>query len=687
MKDKIILMLADGEKLSPAKIRDNLYISNSKNDRFKYDELTKCLKELELDGIIYYDTYENRYFTFPSSFLLLDVDVNKKGHMFASVNNKTYDFLSESLPKILPFDRVVAKMHGHQIKVIKVLKRTNPYVICKVMPEYKIRMVGNNNISLDIAKKSIKNLKVGTRILVKLSEISFRDAITCEFISEVCKSEELALAYNNGFRVYYTQEELEQINSLPKKVNLKKCDKYVDHRDEVVFTIDDVESYDLDDAISIKTLEDGTISLSVFIADVAHYIKPGSPLWNRAENLTTSTYFETGAIFHMIHPKISCGICSLNPGVDRLAKGYIFKISPDGEILDFKIENSIIRSNKKMTYKKVDNILNGLMPPKSYIPYINDLFKLQQITKKIAKNAFCDTTISYKVNEDNILEETNVEKSNHPSSDIIATCAVLVGKTLAEHLYNLGSLMVYRNHKNTYYEEFRKLLDGIGYKIKAIEKTDDEYVIKKVIDTLKSKEEFMVFSSLLLSNASKAYYDINNIGHYALDTKAYSHATSPIRRFSDLLIGTILDNQAEIFSGDFDLEKYKNYLKDMAHRCTIMEKCAEKFTYEYYELQGIKEIISNYDKFTTGRITNLNNDHITIKLENDIEGTIYLQDFADGLYKYNKSSKFLYHPDDKDILMPGMAISIYLKDYDLEFRKLYFYGNTLNRNITLQKKK
>ena len=196
----------------------------------------------------------------------------------------------------------------------------------------------------------------------------------------------------------------------------------------------------------------------------------------------------------------------------------------------------------------------------------------------------------------------------------------------------------------------------------------------------------MIFSSLLLSNASKAYYDINNIGHYALDTKAYSHATSPIRRFSDLLIQTILDNQCELFSGDFDLEKYKNYLKDMAHRCTIMEKCAEKFTYEYYELQGIKEIISNYDEFTIGRITNLNNDYITIKLENDIEGIIYLADFADGLYKYNKSSKYLYHPDDKDILMPGMVISIYLKDYDLEFRKLYFYGNPLNREITLKKR-
>ena len=118
-----------------------------------------------------------------------------------------------------------------------------------------------------------------------------------------------------------------------------------------------------------------------------------------------------------------------------------------------------------------------------------------------------------------------------------------------------------------------------------------------------------------------------------------------------------------------------------------MEKCAEKFTYEYYELQGIKEIISNYDEFTIGRITNLNNDYITIKLENDIEGIIYLADFADGLYKYNKSSKYLYHPGDLDILMPGMAISINIKDYDLEFRKLYFYGNPLNREITLQKKK
>ena len=149
--------------------------------------------------------------------------------------------------------------------------------------------------------------------------------------------------------------------------------------------------------------------------------------------------------------------------------------------------------------------------------------------------------------------------------------------------------MVYRNHKNNYYEEFRKLLDGIGYKIKALDKAEDEYVIAKIIDTLKSKEEFLILSSLIINSSSKAYYDINNIGHYALDTIAYSHATSPIRRFSDLLIGTILDNQDVIFNGDFDLEKYKKYLKDMADRCTIMEKCAEKFTYEYYELQELKK--------------------------------------------------------------------------------------------------
>ena len=386
MKDKIIAMLRDNEKLSPAKIRDNLYISNSNRDRCKYDEFIKCLKELELDGIIYYDTYENRYFTFPSSFLLLDVDVNKKGHMFASIDNKAYDFLPESLPKILPFDRIVGKIQGNHIKVLKVLRRTNPYVICQVLPNYKIRMVGNNNISLDIAKKSIKNIKVGTRILVKLNEISIHNAITCNFICEVCKSEELALAYNNGFCINYSKEELEQMSSLPKEVDISKLDNYVDHRSDITFTIDDADSYDLDDAISINLLEDGNISLSVFIADVAHYIKPGSPLWMRAENLTTSTYYETGAIFHMLHPSISCGICSLNPGALRLAKGFIFKISPDGEILDFKIENSIIKSNKKMTYKEVDNILNGLKPMDDYIPFINELFKLEQVTKKIAKN-------------------------------------------------------------------------------------------------------------------------------------------------------------------------------------------------------------------------------------------------------------------------------------------------------------
>lgn len=687
MKDRILNLFLNDEKLTPAKIRDLLKISNSKMDAPKYSELNIALKELELDGKIYYDTYENKYMLFPSSFLLLEVDVNKKGHMFANINNKSYDFYPDSISKILPFDKVVAKMQGHQIKVIKVLKRENPYVVCEVIPGNKIRMVGNNNISLNIARKYIKNLKVGSRILVKLNDVSIHGAITCEFVKDFSNAEELALAYNNGFYINYSKEELEQISSMPKRVDEDDLGNYVDHKNDVVFTIDDEDSHDLDDAVGIKKCDDGNYILSIFIADVAHYIKPGTPLWIRAERLTTSTYYETGAIFHMLHPDVSCGICSINPGVDRLTKGFIFKISPSGEIIDFKIENSLIRSRKKMSYKKVDNILSGRSAPESYLPYLDDLFNLQSVTSKLSGILASDTTISYKVNEDNILEETNIENNNCLSSKIIAICAVLVGKSLAEYLYNIGSIMVYRNHKNTYYEEFRKLLNGINYKIRAIEKTDDEYVINKIIDTLKSKEEFMIFSSLILNSASKAYYDTENIGHYALKTNSYTHATSPIRRFTDLLIQTILDNQEEIFSENFDLEKYKMYLKNMAHRCTIMEKCAEKFTYEYCELKNIEKVVECKDQYNVGSITNLCSEFISIRLENGVDAIVYLRDFADGLYRYNKSSKYIFHPDTKDILMPGMFINISFKDYDLEFRKLYFYGDLLNKNMLLQRRK
>ena len=680
MIERIIYLIDTYKEISPTELRNKLAIPKE-----EYYKLNEILKKLELDGKIYYDIYQNVYSNLPSNFLLLEVDVNKKGQLFANIDNTSYEFIPESLPKILPYDKVIAKFVGNHLKVIKVLKRENPYIVCKILLDNKIKMVGNKNLALSIPKKNIKNLKVGSRILVKLSTTTFHDAILCDFISPFSDNEELALAYNNGFATNYTKDELDQINSLPKKINSHNLDGFIDHRDEAVFTIDDEDTLDLDDAICIQKLSDGSYLLKVYIANVEHFIGFNTPLWHRAQRLTTSTYSEDAPIFHMLHPDISCGICSLLPNVDRLAKGFIFKISPEGKIIDFKIEDSLIKSKKKMTYKKVDNILNGMEAPKSYYPFIEDLINLEHVTNLIISNLNQDTTISYEVNEENLIEKAEIESKHQPSKMIIMICAVLVGKSVAEYLYNAGLLMIYRNHKNSYYEEFKNLLKKYDKKIKALEKNQDEYVINKIIDSIKNKEEFLTFSSLIINSATKAYYDTNNSGHYALSVKAYSHTTSPIRRFSDLLIQFILNHIDKIYNNNFDLESWKTYLKEMAHRCTIMERMAEKFTGEYVNLQKIKSIISSPNNLIA-RITNLNNEFITIKLEDNTEGFINLKDFEDGLYLYNKGGKYLYHQENKNIIMPGTTLNINLKEYDLEFRTLHFYGNSLTKDVYYKEK-
>lgn len=681
MIERIINIINTFKEISPYNLYKELNISKK-----EYSRLNEILKQLELDGIIYYDIYRNVYSNLPSNFLLLEVDVNKKGQLFASIEGTNYEFLPESLTKILPFDRIIAKLVGNHLKVIKVLKRENPYIICKILANNKIQMVGNKNLALHVPKKYIKNFKVGSRILVKLTTTIFHDEIECENVSVFPDDEELALAYNNGFTINYSKDELDQISSLPKRINPHTLEKFTDYRSETVFTIDDEDTFDLDDAISIQKLSDGSYILKVYIANVEHFIGFNTPLWQRAQRLTTSTYTENGPIFHMLHPDISCGICSLMPKVDRLAKGFIFKISPDGKILDFKIEDSLIRSKKKMTYKEVDNILNGMSAPKSYYSFIEDLINLEHVTNLIISGLSQDTTISYEVNEENLIKKTEIENKHQPSKMIIMICAVLVGKSVAEYLYNAGLLMVYRNHENSYYEEFKRLLKKYNKKVKAFDKTQDEYVINKIIDSIKNKEEFLVFTSLIINSASKAYYDIKNVGHYALNTEAYSHTTSPIRRFSDLLIQFILNHLEEIYSGNFNLEEFKKYLKEMTHRCTIMEKMAEKFTNEYVNLQKIRAIITAPNNLIA-RITNLNDEFITIKLEDNTEGFIKLEDFEDGLYRYNKGSKYLYHIETKNIIMPGTTLLVNLKDYNLEYRRINFYGNVLSKDNLLKRKK
>ncbi len=266
----------------------------------------------------------------------------------------------------------------------------------------------------------------------------------------------------------------------------------------------------------------------------------------RACHNTTSVYL-IDSVNHMLNPQISNGICSLNPNVERLTKTYQIEINPKGEIVDFTFFDSVIKSKKKkMTYEDCNEIFENNVVPDGYEPFVNDLLLMQELAQIIENRRkengaldFGNSEIEFILDDDGTIFDVT-HRHQGPAEKLIENFMVVTNEALAEYMYNLGIEFVYRNHEIPYDDKVKevvKLITSMGYRVDAIENSDDPHVMQAVINSLNSKEEFFILSSLLLRSMQKAYFSTENKGHYGLALNAYSQTTSPIRRrLMDLII-------------------------------------------------------------------------------------------------------------------------------------------------------
>ena len=661
--------------------------------------LQDTLKFLEEQGKVYFNKDENKYQPFPKRYKVTTIETSKKGFFYIRTKDNLYPLNNEEVEGILPFDKVILEKTKDGFSIIKVLKRNNPNIICEIT-EKGIRVVGNNNIKVRCNDKEFKDLKlpIGTRILTKIGTKETNKVYDVSFIEVTGHKNDLtseleAIACNNGFITRYTKEELEQINSIPKEVSEKDKIGRIDLTDETIFTIDGVNTKDMDDAVGITKTKDNKYILTIAIAHVSHYIPYNSPLWKRASKNTTSLYL-ANYVLHMLHPIISNGICSLNPNVERLAKTYRMVINESGDVEDLEIFDSVIKSKKKMTYEDVNQIFYENIVPNGYEPFLKDLSLLQELShiienKRIKSGSleFDSKEIEFLETEDSINLSTRIQKE---AEKIIENCMIITNEAIADYTLNLCLISIYRNHEIPMGEKLKvtlKLIKSIGYKIECLKDTTDPHVLQKIINSLSTKEEFFILSSLLLRSMPKAYYSTNNVGHYGLASNAYSQVTSPIRRFMDLIIEYILDHVEDMLDPSFDIENFKIELEEHAKRASIMERCADKASYESDKLYMVKYVKEHIDETYEGFIQDITPQGIIVKTKDLIEGIIFFEDIDDGLYSYNPECRWLEHKNNKQRIMIGSKLLLTPKKLDEEFRIIYFNANTkLEKNQILTRK-
>lgn len=691
----------DVEKLTKLFYPENNYTFKELKKKLKISnqELHSLLEELEKENKIIYDFDNDTYIPIKNNYFITTCKCNKKGTMSIDYKKETFILSDKETYGILPFDKVLFQKTDFGFKLIKIIKRNNPEIVCEIMENGKIKMVGNSNILIKDNHEIKKlNLPVGTRILVNLdNELNSNGfKITLKEIlghKNDLNSDLEAIAYNNGFSLRYSEEQIKQAYSLPTFVSDKEKEGRYDLTHKKIFTIDSKHTKDMDDAVGIEVLENGNYLLTVAIADVAHYIKPNSPLYERAKENTTSLYL-IDSVLHMLHPQLSNGICSLNPDEERLAKAYEIEISPNGDVKDFQIKNAVIKSKKKMTYEDVNKILEENLHLEDYEEYRNELLLMNELshilTNKRKNNGALDfdsKEIVFKLDENKNIKDITTQ-TQQEAEKIIENFMVLTNEQVAEYMLNLGMTFVYRNHDIPFDDKVNetvKLIKTLGYRVNTINNCSDPHVLQKILQTLSSKEEFFILSSLLLRSMQRAYFSTDNHGHFGLASEAYSQTTSPIRRLMDLIIEYIIDNIENIFKDEENFKILEKELKELCERATFMEKCADKAEYEANKLYMIEYCLKNQDQEYYGFIQEITPNYIVVKTNELIEGIVLIDDIEYGQYKFNPNNKCLEN-NNKNKLYIGSKLNLQLKEANKEFRVLYFNATPLINELKLTKK-
>lgn len=453
----------------------------------------------------------------------------------------------------------------------------------------------------------------------------------------------LSIIADHEINTEFSDDYLYELSKLPTDPSPKDIKDRRDLRKEIIFTIDGDDTKDIDDGISTKKLKNGNYELGVHIADVSYYINENSALDLEARSRGTSTYL-VDRVIPMFHHQISNGICSLNPLSDRLTISCVMEISKEGKLVSYDIFPSVIHSKIQMTYKKVNEILENNKIPAGYEEYADTLKLMNELAHIIRKERTSRGAIDFDTDEAKIIANEEgkaidvILRDRGEGERLIEDFMVRANETVASHFYHLELPSLYRVHgapDEERLERFLKIISGLGINIKADIKTMKPMVVQKIVDELKKHPEFPVLSTKLLSCMDKAIYSPDNIGHFALASKIYTHFTSPIRRYPDLMIHRMLHRYFFEENGinDDNINHFREILSDIAIHSSETERNSDECERDVEEMKMAEYMEEHIGEEYDGMISSIMNFGFFVQLDNMIEGLVSYESFnSDFLY-------------------------------------------------------
>jgi ribonuclease R len=493
----------------------------------------------------------------------------------------------------------------------------------------------------------------------------------------------LSVIHKHGLPGPFPEEAIQQANDVPESIKEEDLKDRRDLRNETIVTIDGADAKDLDDAVTVQKLANGNYKLGVHIADVSHYVTEQSPIDREALERGTSVYL-VDRVIPMIPHRLSNGICSLNPKVDRLTLSCEMEIDETGTVVKHEIFQSVIKTTERMTYSDVKKILEDrdealLQKYEKLVPMFEQMGELAQIlrTKRMNRGA-----IDFDFKEAKVL----VNDEGHPHDVVIRERTVaerlieefmlLANETVAEHFHWMNVPFIYRIHEDPNTEKLQRFLEFItnfGYTVKGSANEIHPRALQNILEEVAGTPEETVISTVMLRSMKQAKYDPESLGHFGLSTEYYTHFTSPIRRYPDLIVHRLI--RTYLIEGKVDeatRSRWAESLPVIAEQASNMERRAVEAERETDELKKAEYMLDKIGEEYDGMISSVTNFGMFVELPNTIEGLVHVSYMTDDYYRYDERHYAMIGERTGNVYRIGDEITVRVVNVNKEERSIDF---------------
>ncbi len=714
-KDKA-LQFVRSLKASSFTFRDLVRVLDLESDERR--SLQRYLDDLDADGIIH--RIKRGRYSLPARENLVagTLSCHRDGYGFLipddrSVHKEDIFIPARNMEDALHEDRVLVKVatkkkpirrnsRGRRIDrseekerlegtVVRVLERKHPTIVGRYYahPRFPFVVPIDSRLfhEIRIPMQSIKGAEDGQIVVVEITLTTGRNQ-TGRIIEVLGYPDDPEIEYKIvvhkfGLPVDFTPEAIRASEEMPNRVTDAEYVEREDFRNEIVVTIDGETARDFDDAVGLKKLESGNYLLSVHIADVSHYVQEGTAIDSDAYARGTSVYFPDRSI-PMLPPLLSSGICSLKPGVDRLVFSALLEVDPKGRVIRQRFVNGVIRSRERMTYTSVAKILIDRDPGEMarYSELIPLFEMMEELCRILSKKRYRRGSIDFDLPEADIEFGDNgkvlriVPADHNVAHRIIEEFMLLANECVAGKLAASGGPALYRIHEKPdsgKVDEFAEFALALGYRL---EKQDGEYKprnFQKFIAQLEGKQEQRFLAYLMLRSFMQARYSETNVGHFGLATAEYTHFTSPIRRYPDLMVHRFLKAALGEHRPSGWSEHMKTQLPEIAIHTSTRERVANEAEREIEKIKKVQFMADKIGEAFEATVLSANRQGFFVELlDHYVEGFVPAGTLIDDYYEYKEKTHSFVGERRKRRFQLGSKVRVRLDNADRETARLTF---------------